>query len=53
MLNVYVREDWRYYSYFIDKVEVMICGLGVFGYIVVIEFVVKYIKLRDNFKIIK
>jgi 3-dehydroquinate dehydratase-2 len=51
--NVHAREDWRHHSYFTDKAEAMICGLGAFGYTAAIEFAAKHIKLRDNPKITK
>lgn len=46
--NVHAREPWRHHSYFTDKAEAMICGMGVFGYTAAIEFVAKHMKLREK-----
>lgn len=48
VFNVYVREIFWVYSYLSDKVVVVICGMGVYGYSVVIEFVVKYLKIEGE-----
>jgi len=39
--NVHRREPFRHHSYLSDKAEAVICGLGVFGYTVAVEHVVK------------
>ncbi|RDL40969.1 Catabolic 3-dehydroquinase [Venustampulla echinocandica] len=44
--NVYKREEWRRKSYFSDKAEAVICGLGPFGYKAAIEFVLDHMKER-------
>ncbi|KKY15790.1 putative catabolic 3-dehydroquinase [Phaeomoniella chlamydospora] len=36
--NVYKREAWREKSFFKDKAEAVIAGLGVFGYVAALEF---------------
>ncbi|KAH8654458.1 putative catabolic 3-dehydroquinase [Tricladium varicosporioides] len=42
--NVHKREEWRSKSYFSDKAEAVICGLGVFGYKAAIEFALEHMK---------
>ncbi|RJE19300.1 hypothetical protein PHISCL_08357 [Aspergillus sclerotialis] len=44
--NVHARESWRHHSYLSDKAVGIIAGLGVFGYKVAVEFVVKEFKER-------
>lgn len=44
--NVYKREEWRRRSYFSDKAEAVICGLGAYGYKAAIEFVLDHMKER-------
>jgi 3-dehydroquinate dehydratase-2 len=46
--NVHAREPWRHHSYFTDKAEAMICGMGTFGYTAAIEFAAKHMKLREK-----
>ncbi|TQV96936.1 3-dehydroquinate dehydratase [Cordyceps javanica] len=46
--NVHAREEFRRRSYFSDKAEAVICGLGVFGYTAAVEFAAKYIKLPNK-----
>lgn len=46
--NVHAREPWRHHSYFTDKAEAMICGMGVFGYTAALEFAAKFMKLREK-----
>ena len=48
MSNVHAREAWRSKSYFSDKAEAVICGLGVFGYKAAIEFCLEHIKTRTK-----
>jgi 3-dehydroquinate dehydratase II len=42
--NVHRREEWRKHSYFSDKAEAVICGLGMFGYKAAIEWVLEHMK---------
>jgi 3-dehydroquinate dehydratase-2 len=44
--NVHAREEWRSKSYFSDKAEAVICGLGVYGYKAAIEFCLDHMKMR-------
>lgn len=46
--NVHAREEWRRHSYLSDKAEAVICGLGVYGYTVGIEFTAKHMKMRTG-----
>ncbi|RAL10435.1 type II 3-dehydroquinate dehydratase [Aspergillus homomorphus CBS 101889] len=39
--NVHAREPWRHHSYFSDKASGIIVGLGVYGYTVAVEHVVR------------
>lgn len=39
LLNVYCCEVFRYYFYFFDQVEGVICGFGWKGYLYVFEYV--------------
>ncbi|OJK00269.1 hypothetical protein ASPACDRAFT_60115 [Aspergillus aculeatus ATCC 16872] len=45
--NVHAREPWRHHSYFSDKASGIIVGLGVDGYTIAVEHVVrKFAKLE-------
>ncbi|POR35507.1 Catabolic 3-dehydroquinase [Tolypocladium paradoxum] len=46
--NVHTREDFRKHSYLSDKAQAVVCGLGVFGYTVGIEFAAKHMKLKTE-----
>ncbi|CAG8954295.1 hypothetical protein HYFRA_00005916 [Hymenoscyphus fraxineus] len=46
--NVHRREEWRAKSYFSDKAEAVICGLGVFGYKAAIEFCLEHMKTKEK-----
>lgn len=46
--NVHRREEWRSKSYFSDKAEAVICGLGVYGYKAAVEFCLEHIKVRTK-----
>ncbi|KAL2205981.1 catabolic 3-dehydroquinase [Sarocladium strictum] len=46
--NVHAREPWRHHSYFTDRAEAMVCGMGAYGYTAAIEFVAKHMKLRKK-----
>jgi len=46
--NVHRREEWRKHSYFSDKAEAVICGLGTFGYKAAIEFVLGHMKEKSK-----
>jgi 3-dehydroquinate dehydratase-2 len=46
--NVHKREEWRSKSYFSDKAEAVICGLGVYGYKAAIEFCLDHMKMRTK-----
>ncbi|CAG8980506.1 hypothetical protein HYALB_00012616 [Hymenoscyphus albidus] len=46
--NVHRREEWRSKSYFSDKAEAVICGLGVFGYKAAIEFCLEHMKTKEK-----
>jgi 3-dehydroquinate dehydratase II len=36
--NVHAREPWRHHSYFHDKAQAVICGLGAYGYVSALEY---------------
>jgi 3-dehydroquinate dehydratase II len=36
--NVHAREPWRKHSYFTDKAQAVIAGLGVYGYVAALEW---------------
>jgi 3-dehydroquinate dehydratase II len=36
--NVHARESWRQHSYFADKAQATIAGLGVYGYVAALEW---------------
>ncbi|PYH44352.1 type II 3-dehydroquinate dehydratase [Aspergillus saccharolyticus JOP 1030-1] len=42
--NVHAREPWRHHSYFSDKASGIIVGLGVDGYTIAVEHVVRKFK---------
>ena len=42
--NIHKREPWRSHSYFSDKAEAVICGLGVAGYSYAVQHVAKHFK---------
>lgn len=42
--NIHSREPFRHHSYFSDKAQAVICGMGAFGYHVALEFLVKQLK---------
>lgn len=44
--NVHTREEFRSKSYLCDKAEAVICGLGVWGYSVAVEFAVRFMKVK-------
>jgi 3-dehydroquinate dehydratase-2 len=44
--NVHAREPFRRHSYFSDKAEAVIAGMGVYGYLSAIEFVMKHMKAK-------
>jgi 3-dehydroquinate dehydratase-2 len=46
--NIHAREQWRNHSYFSDKAQAVICGLGVFGYTAAIEFAAKHMKVNTG-----
>ena len=46
--NVLAREAWRRHSYFTDKAEAIICGLGGYGYVAALEYTAKHMKLRHS-----
>ncbi|RAH48268.1 type II 3-dehydroquinate dehydratase [Aspergillus brunneoviolaceus CBS 621.78] len=47
--NVHAREAWRHHSYFSDKASGIIVGLGVDGYTIAVEHVIrKFAKLEYN-----
>lgn len=46
--NVHKREEWRSKSYFSDKAEAVICGLGVFGYKAAVEFCLEHMKTKEK-----
>ncbi len=43
--NIHSREPFRHHSYFSDKAEAVICGMGVVGYRAALEFLL--VKLKD------
>lgn len=43
--NVHAREEFRRHSYLSDKAAAVICGLGVFGYTVALEYAAKHMKI--------
>ena len=44
--NIHGREPFRHHSYFSDKALGVICGLGAYGYLAALEFILA--RLRDN-----
>ncbi|WP_350433469.1 type II 3-dehydroquinate dehydratase [Shewanella sp. H8] len=46
--NVHAREPFRHHSYFSDKAQGVICGLGAQGYDFALQAAIKY--LKDNAK---
>lgn len=46
--NVHAREEWRKHSYFSDKAEAVICGLGAFGYKAAIEWALYHMKEKSK-----
>ncbi|WP_137225037.1 type II 3-dehydroquinate dehydratase [Shewanella sp. MEBiC00475] len=42
--NVHAREPFRHYSYFSDKAQGVICGLGAQGYDFALQAAIKYLK---------
>ena len=46
--NIHAREEWRKHSYFSDKAQAVICGLGVFGYEAAIEYAIKHMKITSK-----
>ena len=36
--NVHAREPWRHHSYFHDKAQAVIAGLGAYGYVAALEW---------------
>ncbi|KFH48735.1 Catabolic 3-dehydroquinase-like protein [Hapsidospora chrysogenum ATCC 11550] len=49
--NVHAREPFRKHSYLSDKATAVICGLGVHGYTVALEFAAKHMKIKDKAKL--
>jgi len=41
--NVYKREPFRHKSYLSDVAVAVICGMGPFGYIAAVEFLVNHL----------
>lgn len=39
--NIHSREPFRHHSYFSDKAEAVICGMGAFGYQAALSFLLK------------
>lgn len=46
--NVHAREPFRHHSYLSDKAVGVICGLGVFGYNVAVQFVAQRLQSTKN-----
>lgn len=46
--NIHRREEWRKHSYFSDKAEAVICGLGTFGYKAAIEWALEHGKEKSK-----
>lgn len=44
--NIHAREPFRQHSYFSDRAAGVICGLGAYGYMAALEFVLS--RLRDH-----
>ena len=44
--NIHAREAFRHHSYFSDRAIGVICGLGAYGYLAALEFVLS--RLREN-----
>lgn len=49
--NVHAREGFRRHSYLSDKAQAVVCGLGVYGYAVGIEFAIKHMKVKKESKL--
>lgn len=39
--NIHARESFRHHSYFSDKAEAVICGMGAFGYTVALNYLIQ------------
>lgn len=46
--NPHAREEFRHRSYFSDKAQAVICGLGVYGYTAALEFAAKHMKIKSK-----
>ena len=44
--NIHAREPFRHHSYFSDRATGVVCGLGAYGYMAALEFVLS--RLRDH-----
>lgn len=44
--NIHAREPFRHHSYFSDRALGVICGLGAYGYLAALEFLLA--RLREN-----
>lgn len=49
--NVHAREAFRHHSYLSDKAVAVICGMGVDGYAVAVEFMAKRLKSQAAAKL--
>lgn len=38
--NIHTREPFRHHSYFSDKAEAVICGMGTFGYLAALNYLI-------------
>ncbi len=39
--NIHQREPFRHHSYFSDKAEAVVCGMGAFGYVAALQFLLQ------------
>lgn len=47
LTNVHAREPFRHHSYFSDKAQAVIVGLGTNGYAVAVEHAIKNVKGKN------
>lgn len=46
--NIHRREPFRHHSYFSDKAEAVVCGMGAFGYQVALQFLLRQLNIEKN-----
>lgn len=45
--NIHAREAFRHHSYLSDKAVGVVAGLGVYGYTIGLEYLIKHLKVKD------